>query len=296
MAAKRVIGVDLGGTKIRAGVVDADGRIMGSGDHPTPTTSQAALLDALESAVRELLTPEIAAVGFGIPSRMDNRKGIALGAVNIPLRDVPFEAEMERRLGLPVGVDNDANVAALAEFTFGAGREARDLVMLTLGTGVGGGVVTDGQLYRGWAELGHMVIVEDGEPCQGACSGRGHVESYCSGGAADRLARRVIGPGATARDLVARDHEALDEIGGHLGAAIGSLINIFNPEVVVIGGGFGVAAGARLLQPARSVILREALAPAGQEVQLALAELGGEAGLIGAALVGLEALAGRVAH
>ena len=296
MAAKRVIGVDLGGTKIRAGVVDAEGRIMGSVDHTTPTTSQAALLDALESAVRELLTPEIAAVGFGIPSRMDHRKGIALGAVNIPLRDVPFEAEMEGRLGLPVGVDNDANVAALAEFTFGAGREARDLVMLTLGTGVGGGVVTDGQLYRGWAELGHMVIVEDGEPCQGACSGRGHVESYCSGGAADRLARRVIGPGATARDLVARDHEALDEIGAHLGAAIGSLINIFNPEVVVIGGGFGVAAGARLLQPARSVILREALAPAGQEVQLALAELGGEAGLIGAALVGLEALAGRVAH
>jgi len=296
VAAKRVIGVDLGGTKIRAGVVDAEGRIMGSVDHTTPTTSQAALLDALESAVRELLTPEIAAVGFGIPSRMDHRKGIALGAVNIPLRDVPFEAEMEGRLGLPVGVDNDANVAALAEFTFGAGREARDLVMLTLGTGVGGGVVTDGQLYRGWAELGHMVIVEDGEPCQGACSGRGHVESYCSGGAADRLARRVIGPGATARDLVARDHEALDEIGAHLGAAIGSLINIFNPEVVVIGGGFGVAAGARLLQPARSVILREALAPAGQEVQLALAELGGEAGLIGAALVGLEALAGRVAH
>jgi glucokinase len=295
VAAKRVIGVDLGGTKIRAGVVDADGRIMGSVDHPTPTMSQAALLDALESAVRELLAPDIAAVGFGVPSRIDHRKGIALGAVNIPLRDVPFEAEMERRLGLPVGVENDANVAALAEFTFGAGREARDVVMLTLGTGVGGGVVTDGRLYRGWAELGHMVIVEDGEPCQGACSGRGHVESYCSGGAADRLARRVIGPGATARDLVARDHEALDEIGSHLGTAIGSLINIFNPQVVVIGGGFGVAAGERLMQPARAVILREALAPAGQEVRLALAELGGSSGLIGAALVGLEALSGRMA-
>jgi len=294
VAAKRVIGVDLGGTKILAGVVDGDGRIMGSVEHPTPTMSQAALLDALESSVRELLAPDIGAVGFGIPSRLDHRKGIALGAVNIPLRDVAFESEMERRLGLPVGVDNDANVAALAEFTFGAGRDARDLVMLTLGTGVGGGVVLDGQLYRGWAELGHMVIVEDGEPCQGACSGRGHVESYCSGGAADRLARRVIGPGATARDLVAREHEALNEIGSHLGAAIGSLANIFNPEVVVIGGGFGVAAGERLLQPARSVILREALAPAGQEVRLALAELGGKAGLIGAALVGLEALAARV--
>lgn len=296
MAAERVIGVDLGGTKIRAGLVTRDGRILGSVAHPTPTTSQGALLDALEVAVRELLSPDIAAVGFGVPSRFDRRTGLALGAVNIPLRDIQFSAEMERRLGMPVGADNDGNVAALAEFTFGAGRGARDLVMLTLGTGVGGGVVIDGRLYRGWAELGHMVIVEDGEPCQGACSGRGHVESYCSGGAADRAARRLIGSGATARDLVARDHEVLDEIGAHLGAAIGSLVNVFDPEVVVIGGGFGVGAGGRLLPAARMLILREALAPAGQEVRLALAELGEEAGLIGAALVGFDALADRAAR
>src|SRR3954470_3160098 len=289
------MGVDLGGTKVLAGAIGADGRIEGTVEQATPTTSQGALLDALEAVVRKLLSPDIAAVGFGIPSRIDHRTGVTLGAVNIPLRDLRFREEMEQRLGLAVGVENDANVAALAEFTFGAGRDARDLVMLTLGTGVGGGVVTDGRLYRGWAELGHMVIVEDGEPCQGACSGRGHVESYCSGGAADRLARRVIGPGATAHDLVARDHEALDEIGSHLGTAIGSLINIFNPQVVVIGGGFGIAPGERLMQPGRAVILREALAPAGQEVRLALAELGGSSGLIGAALVGLEALSGRMA-
>jgi glucokinase len=290
VAANRVIGVDLGGTKILAGIVDAEGRIMGTVEHPTPTTSQAALFDALEGAVRELLAPDVAAVGFGIPSRIDHRTGVALGAVNIPLREVRFRDEMAQRLRLPIGADNDANVAALAEFTFGAGRECRDVVMLTLGTGVGGGIVLDGKLYRGWAELGHMVIVEDGEPCQGACSGRGHVESYCSGVAADRLARRVIDADATARDLVARRHPALAEIGAHLGAAIGSLVNIFNPESIVIGGGFGVAAGELLLAPARSVILREALAPAGQEVRLALAELGKDAGLIGAALVGLEAL------
>jgi glucokinase len=290
MAGANVIGVDLGGTKILAGVIDADGRVHETTEHPTPTTSQAALLDGLERAVRELLTPEIAAVGFGVPSRIDRHTGIALGAVNIPLRDLPFAEELTRRLGLPVGAENDASVAALAESRLGAGRGSTDLVMLTLGTGVGGGLVVDGELFRGWAELGHIVIVEGGEPCHGACSGRGHVEAYCSGYAADRVARRVLGPDATARDLVVQSHPALEEIGRHLGTAIGSLINIFDPQVVVIGGGFGIAAGELLLGPARSVILNEALEPAGQTVRLALAELGTEAGLIGAGLVAFEAL------
>jgi glucokinase len=287
---RRVVGVDLGGTKILAGIIDRGGSIHGTVERPTPTMSQAALLDGVEASVRELLGPEIAAVGFGIPGRIDRRTGVALGAVNIPLREVRFRDELAQRLGLPVGAENDAGAAALAEFVHGAGRGTRDLVLLTLGTGVGGGVVIDEKLYRGWAELGHIVIVENGEPCQGACSGRGHVESYCSGLAADRLARRVLGPEATAHELVAERHPALDEIGAHLGAAIGSLINIFDPEVVVLGGGFGTAAGELLLAPARSVILREALAPAGQAVRLAVAELGESAGLVGAGLIGFEAL------
>jgi glucokinase len=291
VTANRVIGVDLGGTKILAGVVDAEGAVEATVEHPTPTSSEAELLDGLEAAVRELLSPQVEAVGFGVPTRVDHRTGIVLGAVNIPVHEVPFRDEMQRRLGLPVGVDNDANVAALAEFTCGAGREFRDIVMLTLGTGVGGGVVIDGRLFRGWAELGHVVIVEDGEPCHGACTGRGHIEAYCSGYAADRVARRVLGDGATARDLVTQRHPALEEIGLHLGTAIGSLVNIFNPEAVVIGGGFGVAAGELLLPSARRRIVREALAPAGEKVRLALAELGREAGLIGAALVAREALA-----
>jgi glucokinase len=123
-----VIGVDLGGTKILAGVVDVDGGVGETVEHPTPTTSTAELLDALESAVRELLTPDIDAVGFGIPSRIDHRKGLVLGAVNIPVRNVPVLAEMERRLGLPVAIENDANVAALAEFRSGAGRGCDNMV------------------------------------------------------------------------------------------------------------------------------------------------------------------------
>jgi glucokinase len=284
------MGVDLGGTKILAGIIDASGRIEKQIEHPTPTDSQQALIDALVQVVGELRTPQVEAVGFGVPARIDPRTGMALGAVNIPLHDLKFRDELERRLGLPVGAVNDAGGAALAESVHGAGRGASDLVLLTLGTGVGGGLVLGGRLYRGWAELGHMVIVEDGEPCQGACTGRGHVESYCSGHAADRLALRVLGPGATARDLVEQHHPALAEIGRHLGMAISSLINIFHPEIVVIGGGFGVAAAEQLLEPARGVIAREALAPGGEDVRLAVAELGSSAGLIGAGLIAFEAL------
>jgi glucokinase len=290
VSANRVIGVDLGGTKILAGVIDEDGQVHERLELPTVTTSQSALLDELAGLVRRLPLDGIAAVGFGIPSRIDQRNGIALGAVNIPLRDTPFRAEMEGRIELPVSMENDASSAAYAEFVRGAGRGAANLVMLTLGTGVGGGVVADGKLFRAWTELGHMVIVEDGEPCQGACSGRGHVEAYCSGRAADKSAQAVLGLHAGARDLVEQRHPLLDEIGHHLGVAIGSLVNIFGPERVVIGGGFGVAAFELLMPAARLAVLTEALAPAGQQVEIEVASLGADAGLIGAGLLAFEAL------
>jgi glucokinase len=286
---RRVIGVDLGGTKILAGVLDESGGVEGLIERSTPG-SQEELLDALVETVGELRTPETQAVGFGIPARIDQRTGIVLGAVNTPLENIRIEEVLESRLGMTVGAINDGSAAALAEFVYGAGRGTRDLVLLTLGTGVGGGYVYDGQLYRGWFEAGHIVIVEDGDPCQGACTGRGHVESYCSGHAADRLARELLGPSATARDLVEELHPALNGIGRHLGAAIASLVNLFDPDVVVVGGGFGVAAGELLLGPARDVIRWQALAPAGERMRLAVAELGPAAGVIGAGLVAFEAL------
>jgi glucokinase len=290
VAGGRVIGIDLGGTKILAGILDREGRVESLRERHTPTSSQEELVDALVEMVDELRTPVIEAIGFGVPSRIDQRTGIALGAVNTPLQDINLREVLEARLGMPVGVLNDGNAAALAEFVHGAGRGARDVVLLALGTGVGGGFVLDGQLYRGWSEVGHMVIVEGGEPCQGACTGHGHVESYCSGLAADRLAREVLGPAATARDLVEQRHPALDQVGRHLGAAVASLVNLFAPDVVVIGGGFGVAAAELLLGPVRKVVLREALAPGGENVRFAVAELGSAAGLIGAGLVAFEAL------
>jgi glucokinase len=284
-----VIGVDVGGTKILAGRFQRGGEVERTVRHRTVNASQDALLDGLAQAVGELRTPDVEAVGFGVPARVDQRTGGVLGAVNIPLADAHFRDAMQERIGLPVSVDNDASLAALAEHRLGAGRGSRQLVLLTLGTGVGGGAVVDGVLFRGWGELGHMVIVQDGEPCHGACTGRGHVEAYCAGPAVDRVAEGVLGPGATARELIEQHHPALAEVGRHLGVAIASLVNVFGPEVVVIGGGLGIAAFDQLLAPAREVMRREALTPGG-EVPVVPAELGPHAGMIGAALAAFDEL------
>jgi glucokinase len=295
---KRVIGVDVGGTKILAGIVDRDGRVERHRENPTPVDSEGDLLAGLDRAVEELLDDGIAAVGFGLPSPIDQKTGRAQQAVNIPLdATVDFRARMAERFGLPVGLENDANSAAYAEFHFGAAREANTMVMLTLGTGCGGGAVIDGKLFRGWAEFGHMVIVFDGIPCQGTCTGRGHLEPYVTGVAATKLAQEAFGPAVDAHRLVRLANEGepeaigiLDGIGRHLGAGIGSLVNIFNPELVVIGGGFS-AAGDFILDPAREIVAREGLAHAGERVRIVRAELGTSAGLIGAGLVAFDALA-----
>jgi glucokinase len=208
---------------------------------------------------------------------------------------------MRERFGIPVGLDNDANAAAIGEWRGGAGRGEDDLVMLTLGTGVGGGVVSGGRPFRGWngagAELGHVVIVHDGRPCQGACTGRGHLEAYVSGSAASAAAREAFGPSADAHRLVRlanegdpKAKELLDEVGSYLGSGIGSFVNVFGPQLVVLGGGFGVAAYDYLCGPAEEVSRREVLEPMRSTVRFARAELGTAAGLIGAAFVGFEAL------
>jgi glucokinase len=293
---QRVIGVDLGGTKVLAGVVDRDGHVEQRRERPTPLGSQDELLGGLAAAVDELLRDDVVALGFGIPSQIDQRTGDVEGSVNIPLAGLDFRARMAERFALPVGIDNDANAATLAEFVAGAGRDARDMVMLTLGTGCGGGAVIDGRLYRGWAEFGHMVIDFDGLPCQGTCHGRGHLEPYVTGTAAAKLAQEEFGPAVDAHRLVrlagegeARAVEILAEMGRRLGAGIATLVNIFNPELVVIGGGFA-AAGDFLLDPAREVVRRDSLGDAGEKVAVVRAKLGTAAGLIGAGLIGFEAL------
>ncbi len=298
MEAQRVIGVDLGGTKILAGAFDAEGQVLERHEVPTPTSSQEELLEAIAAAIEPLARPGLGALGLGIPSVLDRTTGRALGSINIPLVDFSLDALLRERFGVPVAVENDANLAALAEWRLGAGRGAENLLLLTLGTGVGGGVIIDGALYRGWAELGHVVVVADGPPCQGTCTGRGHLEAVASGNAADRAAEKLWGEGASAELLVGRAEEgdpdaleALAGIGHLLGAAVGSFVNMFAPELTIVGGGFGIAAAEFLFPQAHEVARREALEPARAGLRIVKAELGSDAGLIGAGLLAFEAIA-----
>ena len=291
---ERVVGVDVGGTKILAGIVDASGKVEHRRERPTELDSQDRLIEEIGAAAEELLDDSVAAVGFGLPSRIDQQTGRVDGSVNVPLQNVALRNPLMERLGRPVALENDGNAAALAEHRAGAGRGSQSMVMLTLGTGVGGGVVIDGRLLREGGELGHTVLVYDGIPCQGMCTGRGHLEAYVSGTAAAKLAREAFGPAVDAHRLVrlaaegdSTAVEILDGIGRKLGAAIGSFVNIFRPQLVVIGGGFA-SAGDFLLGPAGETMRREALPPARDRAEIVRAELGTAAGVIGAALVAYD--------
>jgi glucokinase len=313
MAASRVIAVDLGGTKLLAGVVDGEGTVVRRTVQPTATGSEEQLLGALESAIGEFVQDDVGAIGVGIPSTIDQRQGRAVASVNVPLDDLDLRAHLSSRFGLPAAVENDANAAAVAEHRIGAGRGTSHMVMLTLGTGIGGGLILDGSLYRGSvgaaAELGHITIDVDGPPCPGRCPGRGHLEALASGTAADLRAQEVAATkpdgdlgraAAEGREVDARlavelaaqeagDARALlEQVGTYLGEGIASLVNVFNPEVVVLGGGFA-RAGELLFEPARRIVAERSLSPARDVVRIVPALLGPEAGLIGAGLVAFEA-------
>lgn len=318
VSARCVIGVDVGGTKLLAGVVDEELNMRHRAQRSSQELSGPALLDALVAMVTEAAATadcEVAGVGFGVPGVIDRRHGVIAASPHLPLQDVRFQAVMAERLGLPVAVDNDANCAMLAEWRHGAARGANDAVMLTVGTGIGGGVVTGGQLLRGasggGAELGHMVIQFDGPPCGGDCPGFGHFEWYASGnaigraGSASALAnpesvlgrqqlagREITGALVTevAHDGDAHAVDAVEQVGRVLGLGIVTLVNVFNPEIVVIGGG-AVAAGDLLLGPARSVLAEQAMPSMRELARIEPARFGAEAGLLGAATLAFEGLA-----
>lgn len=316
VTAHHVIGVDLGGTKLLAGVVEPGWRVRHRVQRNVAGLDQAELLDVAVEAVKEAQAGaggDVACVGFGIPSLIDRRTGVAVIAINLSLADIAFGDVMSERLNLPVFVDNDGNATAFAEHRAGAARGARDAIVLTIGTGIGGGLILGGELYRGsigsGAELGHTVIDMDGPPCQGNCPNHGCVEAMASGTALAREATRIAGEHpdsglgralASGRALLgplvtelAHDGdeaaiEAIATIGRNLGVAISSFVNIFNPEVVVVGGGV-IAAGELLLGPAREEMGSRALPPSRDVVRVVAARFGIEAGMIGAAALALEA-------
>jgi glucokinase len=285
-----VVGVDVGGTKIAGEVVARDCSSSASATLPTPVHGPD-LLEAVAGLVEKLTAgaaEPVVAVGVGIPSLIDSRTGRVRMSANVDLADVDVAGALGARLGLPVAVDNDANVAALAESRIGAGRGRGDIVMLTLGTGVGGGVIIDGRIFRGasgtGAELGHMVVQADGPPCQRNCPNRGCLETMVSGTAIARdagmHAEEVVRL-ATAGDAAAI--EVLARAGRYLGVGLASLANIFNPDAFVIGGG-AAAAGEFMLAPARAEYRARALPPNAQADVLPAA-LGATAGAIGAAII-----------
>jgi glucokinase len=215
--------------------------------------------------------------------------GTVVASVNIPLAGVPLRAELSRRLGAPVYVDNDASCAALAE---AHAVEARELVMLTLGTGVGGGIVTGGRIFRGahglGGELGHVVVEADGPECPGACNNRGCLEALCSGTALERAAgmkgRAVV---AAAREGDADAQAHLDRLGRYLGIGISNMVNIFQPEMVVIGGGLSAAADL-FLETAIAEAAWRALPALWERTVVQVAQTGSAAGVIGAGLLALQ--------
>ena len=302
-----VIGVDLGGTKLLAGVVDGEARIHHRTRRVAQGLDQPALLAITEAAVREALEAsgeEVSAVGFGIPALIDPQRGVVTFCNHLPLEGLAFADVMSERMGLPCFADNDANVALLAEARLGAATGARNALLLTLGTGIGGGLLLEGELYRGSrgaaAELGHVVVDFDGPDCPGKCPNRGCLEALASGTALAREGSRVFGRPVDGHELTELAH-AGDErarsvvaaMGRALGAGISGLVNAFDPDVVVVGGGV-IALGELLLAPAREEAAARLAAPV-HGVPIVAARFGEEAGLLGAAVLAVERLAARAA-
>ncbi len=301
-------GIDIGGTKIAGAVVDEDGAILFERRVESPASDAAAVADAVAELVSELSTDhEIEAVGIGAAGYIDAGRSVVMFAPNIAWRDEALGAEISRRVGLPVVVENDANAAAWGEFAFGAGSDVDDMMMVTVGTGVGGGLVLGGNLYRGAfgaaAEIGHLRVVPQGRLC--GCGNLGCLEQYGSGSALVAQTRERA-RSAAAAGLLERaggDPEGIDgplitalaaegdafaiaqvaEIGRWLGEAIASLTAVLDPAVVVIGGGVSEA-GELLLEPMRTAFAHE-LTGRGHRPTLDIraAALGNSAGVIGAA-------------
>ena len=304
------IGVDVGGTKVAAGVVDEHGTVLRSVRRPTPSASPLHVEETIAAAVADLRTEyDVEAVGIGAAGFIDEDRATVLFAPNLVWRDEPLRDEVAKRVGLPVVVENDANCAAWAEYRFGAGVGESHLVVVTVGTGIGGGIVLNGELYRGrfgiGAEFGHMQVVKDGRRC--GCGQKGCWEQYCSGRALLHEAREIadVQPQRGARLLELGDGEpegieapevtqaaregdeaalaCFAEVGWWLGRGLADLSAMLDPGLFVIGGGVADA-GELLLAPARVAYAEQLTGgPARPQPQIRLARLGNEAGLVGAA-------------
>ncbi len=308
----RSIGVDIGGTKILAGIVTDDGEIVSTARRPTPRHDAEDVLDLVSEVVAELVagTDEpLEGVGVGVAGLVDADRSRVYFAPNLRWSQVPVRTLLEAATGLPVVVENDGNIAAWGEFRFGAGRDTREMTLVTVGTGIGGGIVIDGRLFRGAhgaaGEIGHINAVPDGRPC--GCGRNGCLEQYASGNALVREARALaaerrseagvllaLGDGtpegvqgvhvteaAKAGDPIAT--EAFSIVGTWLGRGLADLSAVLDPQVFVIGGGVSDA-GDLLLASARQTLADKLIGQQNRPAPLVkVAELTNRAGLVGAA-------------
>lgn len=300
------IGVDVGGTKIAAAVVSPGGEILNEARYPTQAVPPNRLLETIGEAITQVREGfEVGGACVAVPGLVMSAENKVIFAPNLhEIEDIRLDTELGRRTGLIVTVENDANAAAWGEFCYGAGRDVEHLVFITLGTGVGGGVITHGVLLRGaqgaGGELGHVVLQPGGPPC--GCGNRGCLEALASGTAIQRRAREVanqrpdseLGRLAVERQVLGEDVtrlaeagdeaalQVLRETGEWLGVGLAGSVNIFNPEVVAVGGGAS-RAGELMLEPARGEMYMKARSPSRDLVEIKQATLGPESGVLGAA-------------
>jgi len=310
------IGIDLGGTNIAAGLVDGDGKIICKGSVPTlrgrpdvEIIRDMAMLAKKVANDAGVDIKDVKSIGIGVPGTANNEKGVVVFADNIYFHNTPIREIMQTYINLPVIIDNDANCAALAESIAGAAKDVDNFVAITLGTGVGGGIVINKKLYKGFnyaaAEMGHMVVVIDGEQCN--CGRKGCWETYASATALIRQTRKAAeeNPGSLINRLVGGDLSKIDaktafdaakqgdETGlkvvdqyiSYIAAGLVSIINILTPEVVLIGGGVSKE-GEYLLKPLREKVKKEVYFKDNPQTQIRTALLGNDAGIIGAAMLG----------
>lgn len=314
MRASYAIGVDVGGTRIAAGLIERKGRVVKDAKKLTPKTGPFAVIDTIIDLIEDVSggvhASEIAGVGIGLPAQVDFLHQSVEFATNLPLAGVDVRSLVMSRTKGEVTIDNDGHLAALGEFRFGAAKSARDFLMVTLGTGVGGGIFVGGEPFRGnrglGGEIGHTVVDLDGPECP--CGGKGHLESYlgrpaiaakgreaaaqfkgraileAAGGDVNAVTAEAVVIAAKAGDPVAR--EILLEAGEVLGRAFVSFVNVLNPRMIVVGGGIGESADF-LVDRAREIMQAEALAGR-RDVTVTQAVLGNDAGILGAAALAFD--------
>ena len=314
MLATYAVGIDVGGTRMAAGLIERKGRMVAEARRLTPKTGPFAVVDAIVELTAEVTADvrpsEVAGIGIGLPALVDFVRQSVEFATNLPLAGVDVRSLVMNRTKMPVTIDNDVNTAAQGERRFGAATDARDWVMVTVGTGVGGAVFFNGQPYRGRrglaGEIGHMVVELDGRPCP--CGGTGHLEAYVARPAIASAGRELASTfaGATLLEKSGRDADAvtaedvivcaregdeaclaiLHDSAGILGHALVGIVNLLNPQLIVIGGGVAED-NPFFADEATRIISEEALAGRA-DVRVVLAQLGNDAGALGAAALAFD--------